>query len=302
MNIGIDIGGSHIGIGLVQKEKIIDKKEIEITSKNKENIEEFIVESIQKNISKILEKNSLKIKDIEKIGIATPGTVINEKIITNVVNLKIKEFDLWGKLKNHYKNTPIIIKNDGKCAATAEKLYGNMSKYEDAIFICLGTGVGGAVFLGGKMLEPQICSGFEIGHMTINKDGIACNCGKNGCFDIYGSMKRFKRKIIKELNLNETAISSQILPAIQKSQNEKIQEIIEEYTKDIAIGISNLINIFEPQIVVIGGSFAHYKDLLLEKVKQKIQNENMLLNKREKLNITTAKLLNDAGIIGAGNL
>lgn len=302
MNIGIDIGGSHIGIGLVQKEKIIDKKEIEITSKNKENIKEFIVERIQKNISKILEKNSLKIKDIEKIGIATPGTVINEKIITNVVNLKIKEFDLWGELKNHYKNMPIIIKNDGKCAATAEKLYGNMSKYEDAIFICLGTGVGGAVFLGGKMLEPQICSGFEIGHMTINKDGKPCNCGKNGCFDIYGSMKRFKEKIIKELNLNKTAISSQILPAIQKSQNEKVQEIIDEYTKDVAIGISNLINIFEPQIIVIGGSFSHYKDILLEKVKQKIQNESMLLNKREKLNITTAKFLNDAGIIGAGNL
>lgn len=302
MNIGIDIGGSHIGIGLVQKEKIIDKKEIEIISKNEENIEEFIVKNIVDIISKILKKNKLQIKDIQKIGIATPGTVIDEKIITNVVNLNIKKFDLFNELKKYYKDTQIIIKNDGKCAAIAEKLYGNMNAYEDSLFICLGTGVGGAVFLGGKMLEPQICSGFEIGHMTINKDGKPCNCGKNGCFDIYGSMKRFKEKIIKELNLNKTAISSQILPAIQKSQNEKVQEIIDEYTKDVAIGISNLINIFEPQIIVIGGSFSHYKDILLEKVKQKIQNESMLLNKREKLNITTAKFLNDAGIIGAGNL
>ncbi len=302
MNIGIDIGGSHIGIGLVKQEKIIDKKEIEIISKNKENIEEFIVKNIVDIISKILEKNKLQIKDIQKIGIATPGTVIDEKIITNVVNLNIKKFDLFNELKKYYKDTQIIIKNDGKCAAIAEKLYGNMNTYEDAIFICLGTGVGGAVFLGGKMLEPQICSGFEIGHMTINKDGEKCNCGKNGCFDIYGSMKRFKAKIKKELNLNQTAISSKIMPAIQKSKNQKVQQIIDEYTKDVAIGISNLINIFEPQIIVIGGSFAHYKDILLEKVKQKIQNENMLLNKREKLNITTAKFLNDAGIIGAGNL
>lgn len=302
MNIGIDIGGSHIGIGLVEKEKLIDKKEIEITKEDKQNIQEFIKISLQDLINEILEKNKLEIKDIEKIGIAVPGTVINEKIITNVVNLKIKEFDLYHELKKHYKNTQIRIKNDGKCAANAEKLYGNMSKYEDAIFLCLGTGVGGAVFLGGKMLEPQRCSGFEIGHMTINKDGKTCNCGKNGCFDIYGSMKRFKEKITKELKLNEISISSQILPEIQKSKNEKVQEIIEEYTKDVAIGISNLINIFEPQIIVIGGSFVYYKDILLEKVKQKIQNENMVLNKRENLNITTAKFLNDAGIIGAGNL
>ena len=75
------------------------------------------------------------------------------------------------------------IKNDAKCAALAEKNYGSMKKYDDCIFLCLGTGIGGAAFLKGELLEPKRFSGFEFGHMIINKNGKECSCGKKGCFE-----------------------------------------------------------------------------------------------------------------------
>lgn len=302
MKIGIDIGGSHIAAGLVENETIINKIELDITQKDKKNINLFLEFTIVKFINMILRKNKLYIWNIETIGIASPGTIINGKIITNVVNLGIERINIYNVLRKYYKYVDIKVQNDAKCAAIAEKKYGNMKNYEDCLFICCGTGVGGAVYLNDKLLEPKTNSGFELGHMIINKNGLLCNCGKRGCFDVYGSMKNFKKKITKEIGLKSSAVSYEILPKIEKNKNEKIMKIIDDYTTNLSIGISNLINIFEPEIIVIGGSFAHYESILLEPLKEKIIKEKLLFNKGDKINIVTAKFLNDAGIIGAANI
>ena len=218
------------------------------------------------------------------------------------MNLGIDEFNICEKIKKYYPNTEIIVKNDAKCAAIAEKLYGNMKEYKNGLFICLGTGVGGALFINGKLFEPQKYSGFEIGHMSIKQSGEKCKCGKIGCFDIYGSMKNFKIKLTQSLKMPANAISYQILPNLEGKTTNEAQKIINEYIENLAIGISNLINIFEPEITVIGGSFTYYQSILLEPLKEKIIKENLLFNKRKNINIVAAKLFNDAGIIGAGSL
>ena len=302
MNIGIDIGGSHIAIGLVEKDEIIEKIEIQINEKDKNQIEQFIEDTIVSNINILLRKNKKYLSNINKIGIAIPGTVENSKIIKNVVNLGIDEFNICEKIKKYYPNTEIIVKNDAKCAAIAEKLYGNMKEYKNGLFICLGTGVGGALFINGKLFEPQKYSGFEIGHVSIKQSGEKCKCGKIGCFDIYGSMKNFKINLTQSLKMPANAISYQILPNLEGKTTNEAQKIINEYIENLAIGISNLINIFEPEITVIGGSFTYYQSILLEPLKEKIIKENLLFNKRKNINIVAAKLFNDAGIIGAGSL
>lgn len=302
MNIGIDIGGSHIAIGLVEKDEIIEKIEIQINEKDKNQIEQFIEDTIVSNINILLRKNKKYLSNINKIGIAIPGTVENSKIIKNVVNLGIDEFNICERIKKYYPNTEIIVKNDAKCAAIAEELYGNMKEYKNGLFICLGTGVGGALFINGKLFEPQKYSGFEIGHMSIKQSGEKCKCGKIGCFDIYGSMKNFKIKLTQSLKMPANAISYQILPNLEGKTTNEAQKIINEYIENLAIGISNLINIFEPEITVIGGSFTYYQSILLEPLKEKIIKENLLFNKRKNINIVAAKLFNDAGIIGAGSL
>ena len=177
MKIGIDIGGSHIAIALVNAEgKIIEKNETDI--EDIENVEIFIEKYIMKNIHNMVPQN-----EIELIGIASPGTPKDGKIFS-MYNLGISELDI-AKMIQKYYNIPISIRNDGKCSALAEKEFGSLKNYDDCIFLCLGTGIGAGIFLNGKLLETKRAPGFEIGHMVINKNGIRCNCGKIGCFATY---------------------------------------------------------------------------------------------------------------------
>jgi len=291
MKIGIDIGGSHIGIGLVDNNgSIVLKIEKFIKDKTniKEQIEEFITETV---IEMGLTHN------IESIGISVPGTVSENKIIKSV-NLGIENYDLVGNLEKILK-MPIKIKNDAKCAAIAEQKYGELADYENSIFLCIGTGVGTAVFHDGEMLEPDDVPGFEFSHTIIQKDGELCNCGKRGCFETYASLKRFKQRISDRFELN-TLSGKEIRKFIADNpDNKMIKEMIKEYVDYLSIGISNIINIFEPDAICIGGSFSEYGNIFFEPLKEVLIQGNLLFNRRNEIIIKYAKLKNDAGIIGA---
>lgn len=195
-------------------------------------------------------------------------------------------------------NIPVSLENDGKCAAIAEKKIGSLKDFDDCIFLNIGTGIGGAVFLDGKLLKPKVCSGFELGHMTIEKDGIECTCGKTGCFEKYCSMSSLKGNIRNTYSLGQE-IHSRELMDILGNGSELSNKILDEYLEDLKIGIANLIDIFEPQAISIGGSFAYYEDLFLPKLKEKLFSSNSTFNERKDIAIKTAQLKNDAGIIGA---
>lgn len=143
--------------------------------------------------------------------------------------------------------------------------------------------------------------------MTIDINGEQCKCGKKGCFELYGSMKSFKRMFKEKLELSQYTHGEQILDLLKydkalEKHDEKIKQVIEEYTEALAIGISNLVNIFEPEAIGIGGSFSYFEEFLLEKLKEKILNGNLLFNARNDIIIKSALLKNDAGIIGASML
>lgn len=291
MKIGIDLGGSHIAIGLVDENgKIVEKieKNITITNNLKEEIEQFIIENIMQ---------FQLLKQIEMIGIAIPGTVSNNKIV-KAVNLGIEDYDLASHLKE-ILNIDVKLKNDAKCAALAEQKYGELEQYQNSIFLCIGTGIGGAVIFDGKLLESKNVPGFEFSHMIIQKNGTLCNCGKRGCFETYASMKRFKEKIVKEFNLN-TIDGEEIKKFIlQNKDNLTLKYIINNYIEDLSIGISNIINIFEPEAICLGGSFAYFEDIFIEPLKKALIEGDLLFNKRCDIIIKLAKFKNDAGIIGA---
>lgn len=291
MKIGIDLGGSHIGIGLVNENgKIIQKEEKYLTGEKElqKTIEEFIIEKVMQ----ICIAN-----DIESIGIAIPGTVSENKII-KAVNLGLENYDLAKQIEE-FIHIPVKLKNDAKCAALAEQKYGELKEYENSIFLCIGTGVGSAVIFNGKLLEPKGVPGFEFSHTIIQKNGILCNCGKRGCFETYASIKRFKEKISKEYNLN--TISGKVIRTfiLEHPEDIKLQNMLKEYIEDLSIGISNFINIFEPEAICIGGSFAEYEKILYKPLKDELLHGNLLFNKRDDIIIKHAKLGNDAGIIGS---
>ena len=291
MKIGIDIGGSHIAIGLVDENgSIILKEEKFIIERNnvKELIELFIIETVKDMMSEF---------EVESIGIAVTGTISDNKIIKSV-NLDLENYDLVNKLKEKL-NLDIKLKNDAKCAALAEQKYGELAQYKNSVFLCIGTGVGGAVIYNNKLLEPTEFPGFEFSHTIIHKNGNMCNCGKRGCFETYASLKKFKKKISDEFQLN-TMDGGIIRDFIRKNpENATLKYMLNKYIEDLSIGISNIINIFEPDAICIGGSFAEYKDILYNPLKNALLQGNLLFNKRCDIIIKLAKLKNDAGIIGA---
>lgn len=258
MNIGIDLGGSHIGVGIVNNEgNIISKKDTDIYIEKIEDIQEFIIQTIISSIKLLLEENQITLKNIELIGIGTPGEPQNG-VIKRIVNLGISDFNIVQRLKNGLQFDNIIIRNDGKCAGIAEKLYGSMKIYEDSVFLCLGTGIGGAVFLNNKLLKPKKRSGFEFGHMVIEKDGNLCKCGNRGCFETYCSMKMLKEKLNKEIGLNNMKSRDLLKYVKENIENPKIKEIIKQYIDDLIIGLSNITNLLEPECITLRRKFCAF--------------------------------------------
>lgn len=298
MQIGIDLGGSHIGVGIVNENgKIVAKQEQDLNTshftaeENKIYIRDTMVSLINQVVRQVGAPTCL----IQTIGIAAPGTVKNG-VIYRAYNLGIKDFAIEEALKQYYE-VEVIARNDAKCAGLAEKEYGSLKKYEDSVFLCLGTGIGGATFLGGRLLKPKKNAGSEYGHMIIKKDGVACKCGNKGCFEAYNSMRKFKEQIRKILQLGPEITSEEILrELLQNQKREEINQYIDDYIDDLLLGISNICNIIEPEAIALGGSFVYYEKVLYTRLLEKLQTTPYQFNKPQ---IVLAQLGNDAGIIGA---
>lgn len=298
MKIGIDLGGSHIAIGVIDTNGIIvEKMEKRLKGIEKRNIKKTIEEYIIENVKTL--QNKYKIKSL---GIAIPGTMDNNQVIKSV-NLGLKNYPIVEELKKQI-SIPIQIRNDAKCAAIAENAYGCLKQYNRSIFLTLGTGIGGAVIINDKLLDTGNLPGCEFGHMTIEKDGILCECGKKGCFERYASMKALKNNLRKALGYDEKVSGNELFEIIRSNTKENkdykiIETIVEEYIKNLATGIANLINIFEPEAIGIGGSFVYFEEVLLKRLEKELLSNNILFNPREEIVIKTALLKNDAGMIGA---
>ncbi len=291
MKIGIDIGGSHIGIGIVNNlGKLIEKKEVRLLKENKKDIEKFIEDFLVDNIKKFISKYN-----IEFIGISFAGIIENE-IILESFNLGLKNYNIIKNLKEKLQiDIPIKIKNDAQCAMLAEKEYGSLKEISNAIFLTLGTGIGGAVICNNELMKSDDPKYFEFGHIILKENGIKCNCGKMGCFERYASIKYLKDVLREKLNLDQLTSGKEIIDIINKDYNNKIIiDIIDEYIDNLSEGICILLSRFKMDVISIGGSFVYYKDILLKKLEDKL-----LIRMNKKINIKLASLGNDAGMIGA---
>ena len=298
MKIGIDLGGSHITIGVVNKNgKILEKTEKRLKGIVTKEVKKVIEETIIENFEKFQKEYK-----IEEMGIAIPGTVTKNMVVKSV-NLGLKNYNIVEEL-NKKINIQIKIKNDAKAAALAENKYGCLKNYNRSLFLTLGTGIGGAVIINNKLLDTGELPGLEIGHMVIDKNGIKCNCGRKGCFERYASMKAFKNNLRESLGYSQNVSGKELLSIINNTNKndenyKKIEKVKREYIENLALGIANLVNIFEPEAIGIGGSFVYFSEVLLEDLKKEILEKDLLFNKRKEINIKTAVLGNEAGLIGA---
>lgn len=298
MRIGIDLGGSHIGVGLIYKDKILDTRQKNFVDSDKVNIRKTIVESAVSMTKDILKSQGISKNDIDLLGIASPG-LIDSRSIVKASNLSLENFCLTEELENKMKMR-VKIRNDAKCCALAEKKYGSLKKYKDCLFLCIGTGIGGAAFINGKLLEPNGFSGFEFGHMIIEKDGRPCTCGKKGCFEQYASISAIKKRVTKILGERPDVSGQYLRENLLIKDNPLVQLEVESWLNYLKIGIGNLIDIFEPEAICFGGSFSHYEgNPILDRLIKKLGDPDTTFTTSKQPDIVLAKYKNDSGMIGA---
>ena len=297
MRVGVDIGGSHVGVGLVDSDgNIIKIHESYVKEKKTDIMKDFIIDSIVPVLIEWKENDNV---EINEIGIGAPGIIRNNEIVSSV-NLGLENFKIGEEINKYFPSAKVKVMNDAKCAALAEKKLGSLKDFDDCLFMCLGTGIGGAAFFDGNLVEPKRCAGFEVGHMIIVKDGKECKCGSKGCYERYASMRHFKRDIREKLNLEESIDGGELRDIIRANiTNEKVQKSIDEYVKYICVGLTNLVNILEPQVICLGGGFVKYEDILFDKLKETFKNSKDIFYKEDIPEIVMAKYGNDAGMIGS---
>ena len=290
MKIGIDLGGSHIAVGVISEGKVLAKTEKDINFiQYKKEIKELIRDTIVSLINIVLKEANVPIFLIESIGIGIPG-IVKENKIKRCSKFNINGWDIAEEIQEEF-NIKVKVENDAVCATLAEKEYGKLKDINKGVFLTIGTGIGGANVINGYTVPA------EYGHMIIQKDGIKCHCQNKGCFENYCSMRVFKEKVIEILELNEKVSSKEILNLVQNNmENKELSNYIEEYISNFMVGICNIANIINPEIICIGGSFSYFKEILYKKL---LEKDEFITYQFDKPKIVLAQNENDSGIIGA---
>lgn len=311
--IGVDLGGTNISVGILNSDyDIIAKERIKTNVPRKES---EICDDIADLIFVTLGKLNISIEDVKNIGIGSPGAVNIEKgVVEYSPNLYFHNWDLKNMMADRIRKQ-IFIENDANAAAYGEYIAGNAGGVGSAIIITIGTGIGGGAILNGKIYHGFNYNGAELGHMVIYQNGRECTCGRRGCFEQYASAKGLVNttKLVLAECKEETLIWDLIENKIENISprtafkamrlgDELGKKIVDMYISDLSCGIINIINIFQPEILCIGGGVSNEGDYLIKPLMEDISKYRYSKNASRQTEIKVAKLGNDAGIIGAAFL
>jgi glucokinase len=311
-NIGVDLGGTNIAAAIVAADgKIIRKDSIPT---NREREYGLIIEDMTNLCKKMIENENLDEKELHSIGIGSPGTVDpikGEVVYAN--NLDFKNVPLVKEFQKHF-DKPIYIGNDANLAAYGEYQSGAGEKYNSLVAITLGTGVGSGIIIDGKILEGSFFAGAELGHTVMAIDGRPCTCGRKGCWETYSSATALISEAKKAALGNQDSLLNTLVQKDLTKMNAKIpfdaaqagdvvaQLVIGDYIKYLAIGLVNVINTIQPEVIVLGGGVSAQKEKLIIPLKARMTEEIYGGAEAFKTAIKVAELGNDAGIIGAAML
>lgn len=311
MYVGVDLGGTNIAVGLVDENSIL--KYHKSTPTRAERGSKEVIKDIIKLINETIRDYGINKETVKAIGIGVPGIAEpNSGEVIYCVNLGWNNVPLKQDLEKEL-NIPVFVDNDATVAGLAEYKIGVMRNCESGVFITLGTGVGGGIVINGKVRSGFNGVGSEIGHMIVGENFYPCNCGRNGCLETFTSstaLINYTRKLIGEGN--ETSIVKKTKGSLEEINGRIIFEAAKEgdyvankavdrLVKYLAIGITNIINIIDPEIVALGGGLSGAGDFLLAKVQEEVERVRYMkmipIGK-----IVLATLRNEAGIIGAAAL
>ena len=309
--IGIDLGGTNIVAGLVDEtSKIIDKCSVKT---NVPRSIDDIVSDMVWMVHTLTERNNLSTDAVVSVGVGVPCTANHENgHMEDANNLGFDDTPFLTLLQSKL-TCPVHFDNDANVAAWGEYQYGDYPD-DSFVMVTLGTGIGGGIILGGKLWPGINGAAAEFGHMTISYDGIPCNCGRRGCFEAMASANALIRMAREKMPVDKESLLWQLC----EGDTEKVEaktvfdgaaagdktaiQLLDTYTTYLAEGITNIINIFQPAVLCVGGGVSRAGDALLIPVREKVAERIYSKNSKRNTRIELAKLDNDAGVLGAALL
>lgn len=311
-NIGIDLGGTNIKVGIVDEQyNIVGRSNVKT---NLPRPAEAIVDSIVEAVNLACEDAKVSISDINSVGIGTPGAANrNSGVVLYSNNLGFKDTELGLMLKKKI-GKEIFVENDANAAAYGEFLNGAGKGYQNVVVITLGTGVGGGIIIDGKIYTGFNFCGAEIGHSVIHYGGRQCSCGRKGCFEAYASatalIKATKEAMEKNKNSRMWAVVDNDINNVDgktafdgmRLEDETAIGVVNEYINYLGCGLVNVVNIFQPEVLLIGGGICKEGDNLTKPLEEIIARDSYCIDRNASTKLDIAKLGNDAGIIGAAYL
>ncbi len=308
--LGIDVGGTNIKAGIVDREgNIIYKNSCRTLA---EKGSEAIIADIVAIAKSLIFGNGLSYEDIGAVGMGIPGSIYSDAgLVIDSYNIG---FSMVPIVELFTKEVPLstVIDNDANAAALGEAVFANKEGYKYIVLITLGTGVGGGVVIDGKIYSGNKGVGAEVGHMCVMMDGRVCNCGNIGCWEQYASATALiadtKAKIaqcpdslLAKIAENEKKVTARTAFEARRAGDKAGAEVIEDYVKYVGTGLGNLANIFRPEVILIGGGVSNEGEYFIDML-QEYTNQCLYSAKAAAVKVKRAKLLNDAGILGAAAL
>ena len=312
-NLGIDLGGTNIAVGVVN-----EKNEIIGRGKKKTNAPrpaEAIADDIAAACFMALEDAGLALSDIHSAGIGAPGSINPETgYIATSNNLDFDNVPMVELVSSRLEGIKCFIENDANAAAYGEYMAGAGKGTNDFITITLGTGVGCGIIIGGKLFTGSNYAGGELGHTVMMYGGEQCTCGRKGCWETYASatalirqtkaaMEKAPESVMWEMVEGDiNRVSGRTAFDAMRRGDATGAEVVRQYAEYVACGITNVINTFQPDVLCVGGGMSHEGETLIAPLRDYNKVERYSKNVEKQTEIRAAELANDAGIIGAACL
>lgn len=304
--VGVDLGGTKISAALSNLNGEVISQTTVPTNANEGEIP--VLNRIIESVDKVIKDGCVEYKDIQAIGIGSPGPLDAEKgIIIYTPNLPFKNFNLVDPLKNKF-GVPVFLDNDANVAAIGEYMFGAGRGAKDVVFFTVSTGVGGGAVLNGKIYRGHTSNALEIGHMTVAPDGPRCNCGNIGCVEATSSgtaiakrgQEALNSKVETSLRKYDKVTSYEVF--VEAAAGDPIcKDIIDNALNYLGIAIANAVSIFDPEVIIVGGGVSKAGDIVFDTIR-KVVNKRCFKSMAESVKIVPAGLGTDAGVIGAVSL
>lgn len=314
--IGVDLGGTNIAAGLVNDDYVIVKKVSCPTGRERDGKE--IVKDIARLCCELCRSADIETGSLKAIGIASPGIANHDSgVVEYANNLKFRKLPIAALLGEELGYDNVYLENDANAAAWGEAVAGAAKGSRNSVMITLGTGVGGGIIIDGKVYSGFNFAGAELGHIVIEHNGRQCSCGRRGCWEAYSSATALisltaekldecaahdRKTVMTDLVKANGKISGKTAFEAMRRGDAAGGEVVETYISYLACGITNVINIFQPEILSIGGGVSNEGKLLLDLLIDKVRSEQYGGGIVPMTDVRIAKLGNDAGIIGAALL